>query len=120
MTDNERKALTEFLGECWHDYHIKQNGKISRCSCGNTGYSVIDICSKSNRDFTDAQDMVDLARRMVERGVWNKFEDYAEIPWLHDTDYPDNVDDDGIYEAGWLICDPERFCQLVYDSGVWR
>jgi hypothetical protein len=64
MKDDDRKLLTEFLGECWHDYEISKSEK-SRCSCGLTGYAVREICAKTNRTFTTADDMMAVKRKLV-------------------------------------------------------
>ena len=77
LTENQKRLLTEFLGECWHEY-IKQpplekweidQGYIQTalCSCGSHS------CLKSNRTFTTYQDLGDVKDKLVEKGLWRKF-----------------------------------------------
>jgi len=63
------------------------------------------------RGFDEPRDMVDLARRMVEKGAWGKFARYALCIW-------NNSSEDGM--TAWLITDPQRFCYLVHKSEVWK
>ena len=48
MMDKEsKKLLTNKIGEIWHEYTIGyKTGKLSECSCGQTGLIVLDSCSK--------------------------------------------------------------------------
>jgi len=65
MTDADRKRLTEYLGEYWHEpVGIDTIGMI--CSCGLRSYNAAHE-KKYNRTFTTSQDMVDLVKKMVER-----------------------------------------------------
>ena len=118
MNNDDRKLLTEFLGECWHNKTIYFTEEGIECG---------DICSKCNlrgddydgqlrqRTFTTAQDMVDLARKMVEKGVWEGFMRYSDNMFI--ASMPRDTWEELF---AWLITNPERFCQLCYDSEVWR
>lgn len=110
MTNEHRKVLTEFLGECYHE-----GMEIEPCSVGSIRLPC-NKCGKQahNRTFTSAQDMVDLARKMVEKGVWERFHHYAMA--YCGLDVPTKIHS----FTAWLITNPERFCQLVYDSEVWE
>ena len=120
MTDEARKVLTEFLGETLHSYPIfNHDTGHYQCECGYETTIVEHATghwgNHQPRTFNTAQDMVDLARAISKHGKkWGQFEHYIETAWMHDTSYDDT------YEAEWLLIDPERFCQLVYDSEVWR
>ena len=108
MTDEARKALMEFLGEPVKTFYAEAEWRQLTQHEKDFNMSLI-------RTFTTAQDMVDLARAISKHGKkWGQFEHYIETAWMHDTSYDDT------YEAEWLLIDPERFCQLVYDSEVWR
>lgn len=88
MTDEQRKLLTEYLGECWHiptSYFTEENicaGDICR-KCGKRGnFYDGDL---DNRTFTAEADMMVLYRRMVEKGEWRDFISYIQNrdarPW---------------------------------------
>ena len=64
MTDEDKKLLTEFLNECWHEYE----DSLHCIKCGGMD---------DNRTFTTAQDMQDLKDKLVEKGKWESF--YREI-----------------------------------------
>jgi hypothetical protein len=86
MTDEQRKALTLYLGEPW-------------------------TLSYNMRSFTTDADMMALFRKTVDNGKWfsceNSFWDYAFFVWRADRD-----NDQRDYSA-WLFYDPARFCCLV-------
>jgi hypothetical protein len=63
--------------------------------------------------------MVALAKRMVEKGVWEKFYMWS-MKQYKDSFYL-NWNMVGEHEvSAWLLTDPERFCRLVWESGVWK
>ena len=65
MTESDRKLLTSYLGECWHQrlepYHA--SGVCRKC---NTYFE--DWDDVEQRTFTNIQDFYDLKCKMVERG----------------------------------------------------
>jgi len=102
LTENDRRRLTDYLRECWHE----------SCSSG----SPLCLCGMSvqkhrthkvkNRSFTTPDDMVALKDKMVEKGKWDEFYWWAA-----------NIGNkEGAYgsaeRADWLI-DAPRFCRLV-------
>ena len=113
MNDDARKELTIFLGEKWHDFKIRLGETL--CSCGHAGWWPEEEKDHRNRTFTTAQDMVDLARKMVEKGVWEGFMRYSDNMFI--ASMPRDTWEELF---AWLITNPERFCQLCYDSEVWR
>ena len=71
MTDytltDDRKMLTEYMGECWHE-----PGRIGRFTricrkCGKKGVS------NRHRTFTIWRDLGDLKEVIVEKGEWKEF-----------------------------------------------
>ena len=85
LTDEKRKELTWFLDEGWSELpHLR-------------------------RGFTTPDDMVALAKRMVEKGVWLKFYSSAKLKFVLE----DNGSLYGYDLAIWLITNPARFCWLV-------
>lgn len=112
MDEAKRKLLTEeVLGECWHYYRIVDSGtEKSSCSCGMTGYSVREICTKATRTFTTGNDMIALKDRIVEMGEWAAFVDYA----FDKSRFGSIVDYDSSLASftNWFL-DPTRFCELV-------
>lgn len=123
MIEDDRRLLTEeVLGEKWHKFILSPKMTIptpssfrpSQCSCGNTGYSVIEICSKANRTFTTWQDTGDLKERIVEMGRWGEFM-MVQKRQIHVTENPN-----GMTLSEWVdwLMDPIRFPELVV--GWWR
>lgn len=105
LTDDDRKLLTEFLGECWHD------GPIFREYIpGVEHIQFVELeCSKchghylKNRTFTTWQDTGDLKERLVEMGEWIGFKQFARM------NHPECGGEDFI---DWLM-DQIRFPELV-------
>ena len=105
LADEKRKELTLFLGECWHE--VDYEGDSFCCHCGEHYHHV------QNRTFTTPDDMVDLAKRMVEQGVWNRFFDYADKRYYKIEFNRPVVHPASSAFAAWLLTDPARFCWLV-------
>jgi len=120
LSDESKKRLTEFLGECWHelgsDDHmcIKCQKYLQGLWLRNPqGEAEFRINKRQFRSFSpnDWQSLGDLKDKLVEKGRWEKFEDYAfnifsEMLYV------------GVPEAmhttptQWLLNAP-RFCKLV-------
>jgi hypothetical protein len=74
LTDDEKKLLTELLGERWHDIELSfHDGMVSTCSCGAGGVKARMECPKNNRTFTTWQDLGDLKNKLAEKGLWQEF-----------------------------------------------
>ena len=86
MTEEQRKALTEYLGECW-DADKRPGGDLP------------------NRTFTTDADMMALFRKMVDKGEYDSF----YLPLLSSLWHRKG---DALFST-WLFYDPERFCCLV-------
>ena len=113
ITDEQRKELTLFLGECWHEYDDRGvvylptgGGYAGRCKTCGQYYKEDEL-----RTFTAPDDMVALAKRMVEKGVWPEFIDHAAL--LHDHNREREHKTTGYFFIAWFLTDPARFCWLV-------
>ncbi|OPY16256.1 MAG: hypothetical protein A4E69_00276 [Syntrophus sp. PtaB.Bin138] len=120
MTDDDRKLLTEFLGECWHlelMYSPKNLGYIcQKCGCFvcNSGDYFDDreeILEESHRAFTSPDDMMALKNRIKELELDVFFDAFITREWRI---WFEGDDGQFIYFWDWLM-NPERFCQLVAD-----
>lgn len=110
MNDDRRKMLTEFLCEYWHEiyWHDLRGSACNKCDAPLNG--IFDL----QRTFSTAQDMVDLAKRLVEVWRWNGFYGYTYEKntsgcWGWDMD---EIEHWAEFDA-WIITDPARFCELV-------
>ncbi len=94
MNDDRRKKLTEFLGH--KDITNYDNDNYHKCLCGkeyhmtSAGSIAFTEHIGDNRTFATEKDMVDLAKRLVEKRRMN------------DVDY-----------WFYLTTEPARFCDLV-------
>ena len=107
LTEDDKKRLTEFLGECWHE----KSGKsyfpigIKGIPRGPESY----LCAKCNtkfydnqfRTFTTWEDLGALQEKLVEKRRWRDFDAFALVKW-----------DGSIGIVLWLLY-PTRFCWLV-------
>lgn len=85
MTDTERKRLTEYLGECWHEkagVKDTQYGQLDKCSCGQVWWGF--ICQ--NRTFTTWTDLGALKEKLVEKGDFYYFISYALLQIRHEVE----------------------------------
>ena len=132
MTDEQRKALTGFLGECWHrpDYGsqmINPHLYIGvPCACGRVSFNAKHE-KKANRTFTTWQDLGDLKEKIVEIGLGYEFFMYAakiirgkvnEIRRSTQGQMLSDIDNPMEYQYFKYMLDPTRFCELV--AGWWE
>jgi len=118
LTDEDRKRLTLYLGECWHEvvwgkiipWHDCQKKTLLTCSCGNEWCNLAHF--EQNRTFATYEDLGKLKDKLVENGEWVHFRNYAHVIWKGDDalECPDNADADSWFTA-WLFR-PES-CGLV-------
>ena len=106
LTEDDKKRLTEFLGEKWHKNKWDKNPTHLVCACGylcQGTYVQEEHCRNNNRTFATENDMVALKERLVKMGKWFGF-------------YPTTWRESGINWAdafsNWLFT-PTRFCWLV-------
>ena len=92
LTDEQRKALKEYLGEPYatSEYTVANNGDL---------VSVRTVIGEHS--FTTDADMMALFRKMVDNRKFGAFWQFA----VDKKRYAGAID--------WLFYDPERFCYLV-------
>ena len=131
MKDEDRKLLTEkLLGECWHEYgNIEYTrpdgyklfvGGCLKCKLTNSEFEY-DYDFRKNkyiprhRTFTTPDDFFAVKGKLVEKGLWKQFYDYATwmfAAWVRlDNETKSNAD-----FIDWLI-NPARFCELAVEFG---
>ena len=117
INDEARRKLTEFLGECWHEYPPRAVPP----GMNKAGW---DLCVKcrhhshypdaERRTFSTPNDMVALTKRMAEKGVWGQFFSVSlQYWWEDDTDRIHFSEDYDTAFTRYLLINPERFCWLV-------
>ncbi len=82
MTDDQKQMLTEkLLDECWHYPEAESN--LFRCKKCNTIFWQVTIKDRDafNRTFTTWQDVGDCKDKLVEKGLWNEFDEWAFMKW---------------------------------------
>ena len=108
ITEEQRKLLTEWLEECWHEISCINGERM--CSCGVVGNLNIILAHKGNRTFTTWEDFGAVVERLQPLGVQmvilcaageNKFSASKK-----------HTVSDGV-EA---LTNPERFCILVAEA----
>jgi len=86
LSEESRKRMTEFLGECWHEFiddaydHIRCYSEFTGEYCKKCGTKFLrnnyNLWAKQ-RTFTTGNDMLNLKEKLVEKGEWDEFEDFA-------------------------------------------
>lgn len=108
LTNNQKKLLTRFLGECWHEG--------DRRTCKHCG-EIMAICDHisgdgvdwEHRTFDAWQDLGDLKEKLEEKGLWTKFYNYcASIHQDENTSDKRSV----VRFTVWLL-NPATFMTLV-------
>ena len=116
MNEQTRKALTLYLGECWHDIGHMRNA----LDCNN--HDELNQWSErdktvvrnyfNNRDFTTPDDADALRRKMVEKGDCGKFIIFTITKWRS-----------GQYLDDWTPCTPDIINYLMENfnelAGEW-
>ncbi len=116
MTNDQKKMLTEWLGECWHEvasqYMTQGNGWLCK-HCRKT-FTV-------NRTFTTWQDVGDYKNMLVADGLWAEFILYVAKKY-NDLNKGREIDLSGSYVVieftSWLFRSVDEsgnphFCRLV-------
>lgn len=111
LTDDDKKLLTELLGEVFHGYtdDVTPDGQWRMRSC----YAFIRRENHSNRTFTTWQDMGDLKKKIVEMGEWDEFIDFTLEE--HGSLGPVFSNEAKFYKADYIdwLMDEIRFPELV-------
>jgi hypothetical protein len=110
LTDDDKKLLTELLGEVFHGYtdDVTPDGQWRMSSC----YDFIIRENHSNRTFTIWQDTGDLKERIVEMGEWHGFWMYAATEFKEVQHKAGKVVRRKSEMSNWLM-NPIRFPELV-------
>lgn len=114
LIEGDKKALTEFLGECWHEWQdirgsVKQ--ELFAClKCGEVCKGIVSIAQKQ-RTFTTWEDLGALKEKLVETGKWNDFDEWAYMKW--DSLKPFNDLSRRLEEQSDWLFTLNRFCWLV-------
>jgi hypothetical protein len=102
MTDDQRKALTEYLGEpeATSEYTVANSGDL---------VSVRTVIQ--NRTFDNDADMMALFRKMVDKKEYDRFRFVTKERLTFAMPV-------GMFDEQWLLYDPSRFCCLVAELWV--
>lgn len=121
LTEQEKQDLTEkVLNKCWHERGSRTwfnpiaplSADVYECAkCYKKGID--------NRTFDTFQDAGDLMNKLIEKGWWHEFYEFAKEDYMSDGPFWESI---YFYEdvTGWLMSDPKRFCWLVSQSKVWE
>lgn len=112
MNDDDKKLLTEFLGQCWHESNRTGRKPWDYSTCKSCGALYKDQYW-DRRTFTTWQDLGDLKGALVEKGLYADF--YMHCTRMYKQTRTINwkwVDESSV--SSWLYL-PARFCQLVAD-----
>lgn len=116
MTDEWRKKLTEFLGECWHeeephwwcDYCQSEKSPVQVTyteHCTLCGEEVV-WREYKNRTFTIDTDMLAVFRKIEGNGLWDFYMLFVDKVYRESKSY--------VGLTAWLFLDnPERACCLA-------
>jgi hypothetical protein len=115
LTEEDRKLLTEFLGEMIHVIkYAHSTGEPHKCSCGDSSFHYQHIIEHEgfNRTFTTPSDQHAVFTKLVEVGKWRKFYSYCVGIW---EDLPESIlaQYDNADCCEWFWIEPERFCKLA-------
>jgi len=125
MKDEDRKILTEFLGEKWHERIWRDEiGKpATLCSCG-FDEGVLNLCvhldAAANRTFDTWEDFGKLRDKIVEKEGWNWFVIFAIKEFQKEHPVLKSEEGGGWYRfepefLQWFV-DEDRFPELVLEA----
>jgi hypothetical protein len=78
MIDEQRKGLTLFLGECWHERAEIYKGLIL-VEVNYCRFCSADLFESRNRTFDTWQDYGDMKNKLVGAGLWDEFLKYSTL-----------------------------------------
>ena len=85
LTEHHRKVLTTYLGECLHNFQFDDEDyqfNEAHWKCENCGIRATDPLNFPNLAFITPADLHAVYSRIVEKGKWEEFLDYAEGVWF--------------------------------------
>jgi hypothetical protein len=107
MNDKDRKFLTEWMGECWHnpsgETHYNHGLDYPRLTCRYCGCLVT-----TNRTFDTPEDSHWLKKKLVEKGEWLSFQLYLQLHSIKPTDLLTETLAD-------ILTTPSLFCDKVVE-----
>lgn len=107
LTDETRRKLTEFLGECWHEATRQERDNFllhgkEFLTCAKCGYEGVGF---PYRPFTTPADLFAVYGKLVETDRWKKFIAYCEGKpgsYVYSDDYGDiHIQSQSVT---WLFC----------------
>lgn len=121
LTESDKKMLTEWLGECWHEWEDNLPNNPTWCKKCSKGALWSDITRGDGfylkRAFLTDTDMMDCMRQLVKKGKWPDFELYSTAQWLKQLKDKRSL-------MQWLMCPTDEqgephFCKLVVEFKPW-
>ena len=124
MTDEQRKALTKYLGECWHEFVVAfppvepEQIPVRGHKCKHCGkYWPTKIRDgHGSRTFDNRNDMMDLYQKVYEDGKWGSFSIFSLRKFKFSRE--------DVYLNAWRFCldgkGYEERCKLVAKFYGWE
>ena len=106
MKDEDRKVLTEFLGECWHEW----NPSFTCMKCG----IMASINSSDYLTFDTWEDFGALKDAIIEAGKWFEFRRFADLKDPENVGCGNECDTNALFEL-WFT-DKDRFPELILEA----
>ena len=111
MTDESRKRLTVFLGECWHEEDTELTKRSIRDPRHRSVWAICTHCKTTfmrdncGRTFDNWNDYSALIPRLKELGLWDGVDGFDW--WASEKYIRDQTRDIRLSYTGWLL-DPAR------------
>ena len=108
MTKEDRKMLTEAMGECFHEW-IVESYNYPKAYCGRCKCDLTECFGDGNRTFDNPTDFFDLWNWAKGQEWWPKFV-------AQNGDYQMDEPAAGLRECGWIdteLIDPVKFPELI-------
>ena len=126
MTDADKKVLTEYIGECWHEIVAEQPyeidgvsvGSLFKCSCGQSFHAPINLHTMINRTLATPADRDAVYSAMVTKEEWKSFIEFASEEWARPQGYVNM----NVYDfTAWLFClnCPEQIPERMKLAAGW-
>lgn len=117
MDESMKKMLTEWLGECRHEF-VEEMLIPAKDRCIHCSRLRIQVSDMDNRTFTTWQDLGDVKEKLVEKGMWEEFYWYARDAWEESH----ILNRESSEFSSWLFRPinekgEPHFCRLVAEKG---
>ncbi len=126
LTESQKKMLTEWLGERWHDFQPCTPNRPSECiKCGRRMYHFpVNGSPPQDRAFATDTDMMDCMRQLVKKGKWLAFS-YFSMQQYKATFYFNWKEVAKGEVVKWLMRPTDErgeihFCRLVAEFRPWE